>query len=175
MDIQYNIVTWMEDAPVPAIDEWPESWQQRLNHHKVPVKRREATFAYGLLYQMVRNRLGYAPEMAVTATGKPYFLGERLHVSISHTKGAAMAAVAEVSVGVDIEQIRPVSTHFMNRFADTDDINLFFQTWVQREAVGKCLGTGITMTGQVPAVADGVFATQLQAPQGYVAAMAQRK
>lgn len=172
MEIQYNIVIWEAETATPTIENFPQSWQQRLTHHKLPEKRREAIFAYDLLYHMVEAQLGYAPEIEGDQQGKPCFLEEPFHFSISHTKGAAMVALGMGSVGCDIEKIRPVSPHMMERVADTENETAFFQTWVQREAIGKCIGTGITAVGQVMGDTTEIAVKLVAAPSGYTAAVA---
>ncbi|WP_409968622.1 hypothetical protein RFF05_01135 [Bengtsoniella intestinalis] len=172
MEIQYNIVTWEPQTPWPIMAQLPQSWQAHLQHHKQEDKRKQAAFGYELLFKMVVKWLGVAPELAVTPAGKPYFLTGDVHFSISHTQGAAMVALAQEPVGVDIEKIRPISAHMMERVAKAQNQEVFFKTWVSREAMGKCLGTGITITGQVDGA--GIVATCVRAPQGYMAAIAQK-
>lgn len=83
-----------------------------------------------------------------------------------------MVAVATVPVGVDIEHIRPVSNRIMARVGQTEDLEVFFQIWVNREAQGKCLGTGITATGQVLGTVEPIIMVSVEAPDGYKTALA---
>lgn len=169
--MELRSVYWTQHEPVPNVD-FPVSWQVRLLHHKQPSKRTQANFAYALLAEMTQKMLGCLPELGVTATGKPYFPDyPQLHFSLSHTQGAAMVAVGDVAVGVDIERVRPVSGYTMARVAQTTDLDVFFAIWVQREATGKCLGTGISHLGTV-APSQGIVCEMVAVSPGYQGAMA---
>lgn len=173
MAYQYQIITWTEQSPAPGIAHLPQTWQERLRKHALANKRKEAIFAYDLLGKLVAKQLGYLPELAVAEQGKPYFPQESgVYFSVSHTKDGAMVAVATVPIGVDLERIRPISTYTMQRVGHTDTIDAFFQTWVEREAQGKCLGTGISPTGQVLKTEKPLAMQTIEAPQGYKAALA---
>ena len=86
--------------------------------------------------------------------GKPY-LPDGPHFSISHCKSGLAVIAADTPVGIDIESpTRSVSpeliAHTMNdieqaRIRESDNpTNTFIRLWTQKEAVLKCLGTGIT-------------------------------
>ena len=69
--------------------------------------------AYGLLLALLRKRCGWQgfPAVARNAEDKPFFPAyPGVCFSISHTEGAAAAAVAETSIGVDIQRIQAQTT-----------------------------------------------------------------
>lgn len=173
MEYWYDVSAWTEETTAPDVTQLPPSWQARITKHKRLDKAKEAAFAYCLLAKLVEQQVGCLPAIGMEAQGKPDFVDQpTLHFSISHTKGCAMVAVATVPIGVDVERIRPVSAHLMERVGQTNDVDDFFQTWVNREAQGKCLGLGITATGQVPGDTQAITMVPTQAPVGYKTALA---
>ena len=108
------------------------------------------------------RRYGWStrPEIAAGAQGKPHFPDwPAVHFNLSHTAGAAAAALSDTPVGVDIERIRPVSgVRTMQRLAGTEVPVEFFQSWVRREARVKRTGSGIvTMMRQETPLNRGEF------------------
>ncbi|MDD7350710.1 MAG: 4'-phosphopantetheinyl transferase superfamily protein [Clostridia bacterium] len=83
-------------------------------------------------------KIAYAKDVGDTLSwtydkqGKP--IGDRCHLSISHTTGVYVLAVSDSEVGVDIEsQSRSIMPKLGN-----------IRLWTQKEAYGKMLGTGLT-------------------------------
>lgn len=92
------------------------------------------------------------PEIARTATGKPYFVDAPWHFSISHTKNHAFCALSRRNIGLDAEEIgRKVSDHLMNYFLSEeerqrlgdDPQDAALRLWVLKEALAKQTGWGI--------------------------------
>lgn len=53
---------------------------------------------------LLREILGYEPDLAYTAEGKPYLPNrEHSHISISHTLGVVMVALSNEPIGIDVE------------------------------------------------------------------------
>ena len=74
------------------------------------------------------------PVSARGERGKPYF-PERPDIcfNLSHSYGAAVCAVHEKEVGVDIEKIRPAPRRLANGMGD----RAFFRLWTAKEATLK--------------------------------------
>lgn len=103
------------------------------------------------------QRLPHEVAYAESAYGKPRLADSSLHFNLSHSGNAVMAAVATGEVGIDVEQLRPVSgmdslaaKYFTRRelanFAELDDRQrtvAFATLWTRKEAVLKCLGLGL--------------------------------
>lgn len=77
-----------------------------------------------------------------------------LHISISHCRTAVAVAVCDKrAVGIDIESRRKVDSGLMQRVCTSDELDAirrsddptmaFLRLWTRKEAVLKCLGTGI--------------------------------
>lgn len=87
--------------------------------------------------------------------GKPYLVGcPDFHFNLSHSGLWAVCAVADVPVGVDLQQERPVSPKLSRKFTSAEQQALasapleqwassFFDLWVEKEAYTKCIGRGL--------------------------------
>lgn len=102
--------------------------------------------------------------ISTTDTGKPYLENGDCYFSVSHSGNTVAAAFStEYSVGIDIEQLRPVKAavakHIFTRedmffvfgneisvgvtISDPEVIERFFRVWTYKEAVVKMTGEGI--------------------------------
>ena len=96
------------------------------------------------------------PEIRRTPLGKPYFPGEKLHFSISHTKNYVFCVLADRPVGIDAEELdrdirlslaeKILSPGELGQFRNAPDKRKALLTfWVLKEAAGKCEGTGLQL------------------------------
>lgn len=102
----------------------------------------ERECAYRLLSIAVEQvyRLKALPDIACETGGKPYFPDRRdICFNLSHSHGAAVCAVHDRSVGVDIEKLRRAP----KRLAGEMDDLAFFRLWTAKEASVKRDGKGI--------------------------------
>ena len=93
--------------------------------------------------------------------GKPYWENGP-YFSISHCKEGIAVVVDEQPVGVDIEGIRHADDELIRRtmneeeqteiFAAEDGDRAFTRLWTQKEAIVKCLGTGIESFEQLQGI-----------------------
>ena len=94
------------------------------------------------------------PEIRRTPLGKPYFSGENLHFSISHTKNHVFCAMSEHPIGIDAEELdrdirlslaeKILSPGELEQFQNAPDKRKALLTfWVLKEAAGKCSGEGL--------------------------------
>ena len=152
----------------------PPERRKRLADEQ-PRQRMEALCAYGLLLALLRDRYGWTalPPMERTENGKPFFSGHpQVHFSISHTAGAAAAAVSDAPVGVDIQRIQTPPRR-LACLTGMEEPEAFFGSWVRWEARAKRTGTGILdMVRRQPPLAPGEICTEVRAFPGYAAAAA---
>ena len=90
----------------------------------------------------------------VSQQGKPFIAGGP-EFNISHSGDIVVLAVAEdASVGIDIEEVRPVNVadyvrqipevaHAREALAGPQTDNFFFECWTRKEAVLKACGEGL--------------------------------
>ena len=82
------------------------------------------------------------PSLAKDAGGRP-FLPERpgLFLSLSHTEGAAVLALADAPVGVDVERLRTIPPR-LGRRVGAGTPEAFWRQWTAAEAEAKRAGRG---------------------------------
>lgn len=157
----------------------PPERRERVLALRQEEKRREPLCAYMMLRMALWERYRWKewPAIALSAQGKPGFPEHpEVHFNISHTTGAVLVALADQSVGVDIEKIRPVSRRTMQRLAGASTEEEFFKSWVRREARTKRSGDGIsTMMRSETPLQYGEFYYEVDTFPGYVAGVATRE
>jgi 4'-phosphopantetheinyl transferase len=94
------------------------------------------------------------PPISRTEKGKPYFAGETLYFSVTHTKKYAFCALSDRPVGVDAEELsRKVNPglaekilsqgELLQYYSASDQNRALLTFWVLKEAEAKCTGEGI--------------------------------
>ena len=103
--------------------------------------RGEHEAAYRLLSLALERELGLPmPEIAREPGGKPCFPSRPdICFNLSHSHGAAVCAIHDKPIGVDIEKLRPAPRRLAAGMGDED----FFRLWTAKEATVKRLGLGI--------------------------------
>ena len=111
--------------------------------------------AYALLQTLWQEETGRPlPEIARTELGRPYFAGEEIYFSITHTKKHAFCALSDSPVGIDAEELtRKVHPSLAEKIlspgekaqydAAPDKNKALLTFWVLKEAAAKCTGKGI--------------------------------
>ena len=114
-----------------------------------------SAFAFLLLRYGLKKYYGIAdiPELTFGEHGKP-FLKEYpgLYFSMSHAKSRAVCAIADNPVGVDIQDIRPLSASAAAKFlTDTEsgqisaeDSTALCRAWSIKESYSKMTGKGFS-------------------------------
>lgn len=117
-----------------------------------PLEGRNAHEAGRLLLEKLYGKP--LPPIEKTPTGKPYFPGNDLYFSISHTKKNVFCVLSSRPVGLDAEEMdRPVkpslakhilSAREFSQYEQAQDQRLALLTfWVLKEAAAKLSGEGI--------------------------------
>lgn len=101
----------------------------------------EHAAARRLLTLAMERELGLAPpDTARAPGGKPFFPSRPdICFNLSHSHGAAVCALHDKPVGIDIEKLRPPPKHL----AKSMDAAAFFRLWTAREAAVKREGKGL--------------------------------
>lgn len=99
------------------------------------------------VYEKVKEVCQIDCEIKRTENGKPYFEGDPVFFSVSHTGETALIAVCDRAVGVDAEIIKQRDFNaILKRFTarEQDEIALdtlaFLKNWTAKEAYIKLLG-----------------------------------
>ena len=102
----------------------------------------ERTLARRLLALALEREYGLRkpPETAREPGGKPFFPSRPdICFNLSHSHGAAVCALHNKPVGIDVEKLRPAP----RRLAEGMEDEAFFRLWTAKEATVKRSGQGI--------------------------------
>lgn len=131
--------------------------------------------AHGLAREMLAQKLGLAPEQVrffYGEYGKPLVSGA--YFNLSHSGDIVLCAVSDVPVGVDVERLRAVKPHLCQQFG-TDDPETFFRQWTETEARIKCCGAAAGHWKRFKKPIEGYSVAELAVPEGYVAAVCEKR
>lgn len=141
------------EAAVPFM---PEQRLAKMMAFRRDAGRRQSAAAYMLLRRALLSEYGIeaSPEFAYADGGKPYLPDyPHIHFNLSHCRHAAVCAVADFPVGIDVESVRPfkedLARHVLSdgeyaavvRSARPDAE--FIRYWTMKESVLKLTGRGL--------------------------------
>ncbi len=141
------------DTALPLLSEQRREQVLRYKHES---GRRQSAAAYLLLCKGLREQYGITtpPRFGYHEGGKPYLSGRPdIHFNMSHCQEAAICAISDAPVGVDVESVRPlkeaVVRYTMSEgevaqiLGDDNPALAFTCLWTKKEALLKLTGTGI--------------------------------
>lgn len=102
----------------------------------------EHCLAHRLLALAAEREAGLTvlPEIAWESGGKPFFPKHpELCFNLSHSRGAAVCAIHDKPVGIDVERVRPAPRRLAKGMGD----EAFFRLWTAKEATVKRRGLGV--------------------------------
>lgn len=118
---------------------------QKSSEHETGVK---------LAYAALNDAFGMTSELIYDSRGKPAFSADGVHVSISHSKGICLAAIADSEIGVDIEHMataKPLTrladryfTVSESEYVKSDPNVRFYEIWCAKESYMKYTGEGFS-------------------------------
>jgi 4'-phosphopantetheinyl transferase len=173
----------------PCVDRLPVGERERAMRMHSPDVRRRWVAARWALRTVLGRYLEQDPagvELRLAEQGKPVLAAPsaRLRFNLSHSADLALVAIAwEREVGVDVERIAPrrdlaaltrralgpAEAEAVEALPPEDRLDAFHAAWTRREAVAKCLGTGLWAQ---PGPGDETTVTNLDAGPGFAAAVA---
>jgi 4'-phosphopantetheinyl transferase len=149
---QVNLDAIVLNSAILSIDE-----RSRADRFKFEQHRRRFIAGRGFLRSLLSRYLNTDPsrlEFSYGSHGKPFLKDARIQFNLAHSQHLALYAVTiERSIGIDIEQVRPVEQldQLVQRFflpAEAKVIQsqpaLFFHYWTCKEAFLKATGTGLS-------------------------------
>jgi 4'-phosphopantetheinyl transferase len=145
---------WQDAAALPSAE------RARAVRIVSPVRRQRWIASRWALRTVLGAYLEQGPaavELRIEPRGKPRLASDsRLRFNLSHSSDLALVAVTlDREVGVDVQRIGDRSPGF-------------YEAWVRREAVVKCLGSGLGR----PLPRGAVAVSALDAGPGFMAALA---
>ncbi len=152
IDDDFGGLDWREMLVV--LPQWRRERVMRLRREN---DRRQSVAAWLLLRRCCHDVLGLdaVPDVAHTATGKPYFPTlPGVHFNLSHCPEAVACVMADEPIGIDIEAVTPldidVARHVFNDeelcqvLADECPQLAFTRLWTMKESLLKLNGEGIS-------------------------------
>ena len=150
--------------------------------------RRLSVAVYLLLKEALGRGYGLVgnPRLGRGRNGKPFLQDHpEIHFNLSHCPRAAVCAVADNPVGIDVEEVAPVDWEVARRVLSEEEQNAvrtssepdvaFARYWTQKEAFAKLTGDGID-DSRLPALLaeaqDVAFETVVNRRRGYVLTVA---
>ena len=144
---------WLERV-LPILS---EQRKERVLAYAMPKDRRNSALGYLLLCYGLRREYGITelPTFVYEKKGKPRLAEDpEIHFSISHCTGCVACALSESEVGLDVQDIRPVSDAVIRRVCnpleqsriwDSEQRETMFASfWSVKESIAKLLGCGIS-------------------------------
>ncbi len=144
--------------------------------------------AYILLCEGLRQEYGItgSPVFTYNSHGKPSLEGRSdIHFNFSHCKTAAICAVDNVEVGIDIETIRAYNRRLAQYTMNDDEFKRiesspnpdieFTRLWTMKEAVAKLSGTGLNDIKNLLTNFTGEIETVVDTDKGYIYSFCRKK
>ena len=170
--------------------------KRRASRFVVPQAAAEFEQGRVLLRGVLGEKLGIAPQnvaIEIDAFGRPFVPEHSVFFSLSHSGGEIRLAVADRRVGIDIQvKDRSIEEGMTAVFATAreqawvDSEERFYDLWVRKEAVLKCVGTGFRVDPRSIELLDqrsidmtlpngapcSITVARIEAPPGALAALA---
>ena len=140
-----------------ALREISEQRREQALKFKFEQGQRLCVLAYQLLKLALREAYGITenPLFEYNEHGKPSIVGHpEIFFNLSHCKEAAVCAVSDEPVGVDVESIREYKDGLVHYSMNDEEIRqiessehpdrAFIRLWTMKEATLKLIGTGIS-------------------------------
>ncbi|MGN0808115.1 MAG: 4'-phosphopantetheinyl transferase family protein [Candidatus Coproplasma sp.] len=135
----------------------PEERLQKVRAQK-NVKDRYLSAAAGCLLHTGLSDCGLiTPRIYRNEHGKPYLKDGQIYFNLSHSGDIAVCALSSQEVGVDVQQVKPVSAGVIERVCTKEEYAFvtqnpqeidqrFCRLWAVKESVIKCLGKGLSLS-----------------------------
>ena len=150
---QYELLS--EQLVSHALQFLPADRRTRALRYRQDIDKHNCVVTYLMLMYSLQECFGINNfKIALGKCGKPYLLEyPEIHFSISHCSTGCVVAIADCPVGVDIQEVRPISREEAQRvcsareleeFDQSQNQDLFFtRIWVAKESYGKMTGMGM--------------------------------
>jgi 4'-phosphopantetheinyl transferase len=169
-----------------ALGEISAQRREQALRFRYELGQRLCVLAYRLLKQGLRETYDITenPIFEYNEHGKPSIAGHpEIFFNLSHCKKAAVCAISDHPVGIDVESIREYKASLVRYTMNDDEVAqilqdanphvAFIRLWTQKEAVLKLAGTGIM--DNIKTVLDGLaveLTTVVNEAKGYIYSIA---
>jgi len=149
----FDEVDNLEDLPMDLLS---DERREKALGHRFPLGRKLSVCVYLLLCLALKEEYGIeeAVEFRYNENSKPFLKDyPHIHFNLSHCKKAAACAVSDVEIGVDVQDVRPVTDKVAKRVLTEDEYgnfkeapnpdDFFCEIWSVKECFLKRSGQGI--------------------------------
>ena len=148
---------FLNDIETSAIDDFllsaDENLKNRINRYKKQDNFKRSALGYYLVTKAYEEFIGSsAPPILFSGNGKPYFEGNKIHFSISHSNNLVVCVLKENEVGIDAEKIKKFNPKLIDRICTDaekqyigNSSERFFEIWTAKEAYSKLTGRGLAI------------------------------
>ncbi len=156
MRVYFSKDIWDFDLDA-ALAEISEQRREQAVKFKHELGQRLCVLAYQLLKQGLSEVYGIEenPVFEYNEHGKPSIIGhQEICFNLSHCKEAAICAISDQPVGVDVESVRSFNESLVRYTMNEDEIRqiessedqavAFIRLWTMKESAMKLIGTGIS-------------------------------
>ncbi|QOR34870.1 4'-phosphopantetheinyl transferase superfamily protein [Clostridium sp. 'deep sea'] len=139
----------------------PQEKQQKINKFRFYKDALRSLVAEHLVRYSLKKQyhLNYQKSFAKNEYGKPYLTEyPHIHFNVSHAGNWVVSAISNNSVGIDVEEIKPVDFEIAKRFfakeeyltllntKESEQLEYFFKIWTLKESYIKAIGKGLAIS-----------------------------
>lgn len=171
---------------VKAIDQLSQQRREYISRFTNEADKRASTAAYLLLCKCLslKHGINHPPILEYGEHGKPFLRDyPHIHFNFSHCRTAAVCAISEAPIGVDIESIRSYNRRLAMRTMNEKEFSLietsaqpdvaFTRLWTQKEAIAKLSGRGLYNIKELIDNFNGTIKTTVNSEKGYIYSICQ--
>lgn len=149
----YNSLS--EELLTKMINALPNDRRTKAIRYKRKEDKISCIVSYCLLVYGLKKDYGiHNPKIGFGRYGKPFLLDyPKIYFNISHCRYGCVCAFSDREVGVDIQDIRPVSDNVIDKVCCQNEINVmqnftdrnreFTKIWAMKESYVKMMGIGM--------------------------------
>ena len=153
----FNLLLQSHEIYQQFLSYLPYDRKQKTLRYRKETDRSNCVISYMLILYSAYRAFGIVnPEIAETKYGKLYLVDyPEVHFNISHCSRGCVCAVSDYEIGVDIQDIRPISESVAEHCCceaelqllkeSIDPTSAFVKMWTMKESYLKMKGRGITV------------------------------
>lgn len=128
------------------IDFLPKERKEKFDRFRFQRDKDNCLAAYLIFLVGLKEYGIHNTDIALTENGKPYLKSNEICFNISHCSQGVAVAFSQTPVGIDVQEIEPVSDGVMKRIFTQNEIESvktaedFTTVWTLKESVVKCKG-----------------------------------
>jgi len=145
---------WKITEPLQELElKYNPSEKERSKLCLISADKRKKEFLIARI--LLKELLGFNPEIIYEETGKPKLANSTLNISISHSKDLVVVFISEKCIGIDVENLERGISKIAHRFLHHSEIefvekntnkqHLRIILWSAKEAVFKCCREQVAM------------------------------